>query len=124
MGHEEHESLIETLNILSDSDTMAAIEEAEADLAAGHIVDLAAEPGSCTEQGPAVREPDRTGQEPASTFTLYKIETREEQDALIAKTLAEAGTTAAELRRQGIKGRFESELLRRTWFIAKGLGAV
>ena len=58
------------------------------------------------------------------TSILYKIETREEQDALIAKTLAEAGTTAEELRRQGIKGRFESELLRRTWFIAKGLGAI
>ena len=35
MGHEEYESLIETLNILADSDTVAAIAEAEADLAAG-----------------------------------------------------------------------------------------
>ena len=40
VGHEEYESLIETLNILSDSDTMAAIEEAEADLAAGNLVPL------------------------------------------------------------------------------------
>ena len=59
MGHDEHESLIETLNILSDSDTMAAIEEAETDLAAGRIVDLAAEPGSCTEQAPAMSETDQ-----------------------------------------------------------------
>ena len=33
MGHEEYESLIETLNILADSDTVTAIAEAEADLA-------------------------------------------------------------------------------------------
>ena len=40
MGHEEHESLIETLNILADSDTVTAIAEAEADLAAGDLVPL------------------------------------------------------------------------------------
>ena len=40
VGHEEYESLIETLNILADSDTVAAIAEAEADLAAGDLVPL------------------------------------------------------------------------------------
>lgn len=40
VGHDEYESMIETLNILSDPDTMAAIEEAEADLAAGALVEL------------------------------------------------------------------------------------
>ena len=58
------------------------------------------------------------------TSTLYKIETEEELDALVDKTLAEAGTTVEELRRQGRKGRFESELLRRTWFVVNGLGRI
>jgi len=40
VGHEDYESLIETLNILADSDTMDAIAEAEADLAAGDLVAL------------------------------------------------------------------------------------
>ena len=40
VGHEDYESLIETLNIIADSDTMAAIAEAEADLAAGDLVPL------------------------------------------------------------------------------------
>ena len=40
MGHEEYESLIETLNILADSDTVTAIAEAEADLAVGDLVPL------------------------------------------------------------------------------------
>lgn len=40
VGHEEYESMIETLNILSDRETMAAIAEAEADLAAGELVEL------------------------------------------------------------------------------------
>ena len=40
VGHDEYESMIETLNILSDPDTMAAIEEAEADIAAGALVEL------------------------------------------------------------------------------------
>lgn len=34
MSYEEYESLVETLNILSDDDTMAAIEEAKAELEA------------------------------------------------------------------------------------------
>ena len=40
MGFEDYESLIETLNILSDSETMKALAEAEDDLAAERIVDL------------------------------------------------------------------------------------
>ena len=40
IGYEEYESLIETLNILSDVDTMGALAEAEADLAAGDLTPL------------------------------------------------------------------------------------
>ena len=40
VGHDEYESMIETLNILSDSEAMAAIAEAEADLAAGELMEL------------------------------------------------------------------------------------
>ena len=40
VSSEEYESLIETLDILSDTDTMAAIDEAERDLAAGNVVNL------------------------------------------------------------------------------------
>lgn len=40
MGHDEYESLIETLNVLADADTMAAIREAEAEAAAGELEDL------------------------------------------------------------------------------------
>lgn len=32
LSHDEYESLVETLNILSDDDAMSAIEEAEAEL--------------------------------------------------------------------------------------------
>jgi len=34
LSHDEYESLIETLNILSDDDTMSAIAEAEAEFGA------------------------------------------------------------------------------------------
>jgi len=37
VGYAEYESLIETLNILSDDDTMAALAEAEADVADGRM---------------------------------------------------------------------------------------
>ena len=37
IGYDEYESLIETLNILSDPDTMSALAEAESDLKAGNI---------------------------------------------------------------------------------------
>ena len=40
LGYDEYESLLETLNILSDPETMAALDEAEADLAAGNLVEL------------------------------------------------------------------------------------
>ena len=40
MSHREYESLIETLNILSDEDTMAALGEAEADAEAGRLTNL------------------------------------------------------------------------------------
>ena len=40
IGYEEYESLLETLNILSDADTMSALAEAEADLAAGNLTPL------------------------------------------------------------------------------------
>ncbi len=36
----EYEGFIETLNILSDPDMMAGIEEAESDIAAGRLVEL------------------------------------------------------------------------------------
>ena len=37
LAHDEYESLIETVNILSDEDTMAEIAESEADFAAGRF---------------------------------------------------------------------------------------
>ena len=40
VGYDEYEALLETLNILSDPETMAALAEAERDLAAGDLVDL------------------------------------------------------------------------------------
>ena len=40
LSYEEYESLLETLNILSDADTMSALAEAEADLAAGDLTPL------------------------------------------------------------------------------------
>ena len=38
LAHDEYESLIETVNILSDDETMAAIAESEADFAAGNFL--------------------------------------------------------------------------------------
>ena len=40
IGYEEYESLVETLNILADETTMAALAEAERDLAAGDLTEL------------------------------------------------------------------------------------
>ena len=40
IGYEEYESLVETLNILADETTMAALSEAERDLAAGDLTEL------------------------------------------------------------------------------------
>ena len=40
IAYDEYESLVETVNILSDPDTMAAVAEAESDIEAGRLVDL------------------------------------------------------------------------------------
>ncbi len=48
--------------------------------------------------------------------------TEEELDVLIEKTLKDAGVELEELRRQAKLGRFESDKLRRTWFVVSGLG--
>ena len=40
ISHEEYESLLETLNILSDPDAMAALAEAESDLVAGNVEEI------------------------------------------------------------------------------------
>lgn len=37
LAHDEYEALVETLNVLSDDDTMAALAEADADIAEGDI---------------------------------------------------------------------------------------
>lgn len=39
IAHNEYEGLVETLNILSDPDAMAALAEAESDIEAGRLVD-------------------------------------------------------------------------------------
>lgn len=54
--------------------------------------------------------------------TLHKLTDEAELDALIDKTLSEAGVDLEELRRQALDGRFSSEKLRRTWFVVNGLG--
>ena len=40
IAYEEYESLVETMNILADDATMAALAEAERDLAAGELTEL------------------------------------------------------------------------------------
>ena len=40
LSNDDYESLIETLNILSDNDTMVAIREAESDLVNGELIEL------------------------------------------------------------------------------------
>ena len=40
LSHDEYESLVETLNILGDEDTMAALAQGEAEFAAGKTVRL------------------------------------------------------------------------------------
>lgn len=40
LSHDEYESLIETVNILSDRDVVDAVSEAEADIEAGRLEDL------------------------------------------------------------------------------------
>ncbi len=41
LPYEEYESLVETISILFDPDTMEALEESAADIKAGRLVDLA-----------------------------------------------------------------------------------
>ena len=52
---------------------------------------------------------------------VYHI-TEDKLDVLIEETLQDAGVELEELRRQALLGRFESEKLRRTWFVVSGLG--
>lgn len=40
MAHDDYEALLETLNILSNAETMSAIAEAETDIANGDLEDL------------------------------------------------------------------------------------
>lgn len=40
LPYDEYESLVETLNILSDPDTMAVLEESAADIREGRLADL------------------------------------------------------------------------------------
>ena len=40
LSFDEYESMIETLNILSDPGTMSALEDADAELVAGELVDF------------------------------------------------------------------------------------
>ena len=40
IAHDKYEGLVETVNILSDPDAMAAVAEAESDIEAGRLVDL------------------------------------------------------------------------------------
>ena len=40
VGYDEYEALLETLNILSDAETMAALAEAAEDVALGNLVEL------------------------------------------------------------------------------------
>jgi len=40
VGYDEYEALIETLNILSDAETMEALAEAEAQSASGELIEL------------------------------------------------------------------------------------
>ena len=75
-------------------------------------------------QSRAERQLGQKKQGSVVTDTFYKIGTDEELDALVDKTLAEAGTTIDELRRQGRDGRFESEKLRRAWFVVHGVGRI
>ena len=56
------------------------------------------------------------------SVAVHHIETEAELDALIGRTMDEAGVELEELQRQARNGRFDSEKLRRTWFVVSGLG--
>lgn len=53
---------------------------------------------------------------------LHEVTSDEELDHLVERTLRDVGTELAELRRQAHEGRFDSEKLRRAWFVIEGLG--
>ena len=57
-----------------------------------------------------------------TTTDLHRISSEDELDAVVHKVLRNAGVEYEELRRQAALGRFESEKLRRTWFVIAGLG--
>ena len=57
-----------------------------------------------------------------TTTDLHKINTEADLDAIVESVLQDAGVELEDLRRQAALGRFESEKLRRTWFVIAGLG--
>ena len=57
-----------------------------------------------------------------SSTLLHELADEAELDALVNKTLEDAGVALDELRRQAHVGRFSSEELRRVWFVINGLG--
>ena len=57
-----------------------------------------------------------------TTTDLHRITSEDELDAVVEKVLRDAGVEYEDLRRQAALGVFESERLRRTWFVIAGLG--
>ena len=57
-----------------------------------------------------------------TTTDLHKINTEADLDAVVESVLQDAGVEYEDLRRQATLGRFESEKLRRAWFVIAGLG--
>lgn len=57
-----------------------------------------------------------------TTTDLHKINTEADLDAVVESVLQDAGVEYEDLRRQAALGRFESEKLRRAWFVIAGLG--
>ena len=56
------------------------------------------------------------------TKDLYRIETEAELDEVVASVLKDVGVEHEDLQRQATLGRFDSEQLRRTWYVIAGLG--
>ncbi len=57
-----------------------------------------------------------------TTTDLHRINSETDLDAVVESVLQDAGVKYDDLRRQAVLGRFESEKLRRTWFVIAGLG--
>ena len=57
-----------------------------------------------------------------TTTDLHKINTEADLDAIVESVLQDAEVEFDDLRRQAALGRFDSEKLRRTWFVIAGLG--